>query len=54
MFSSKFTTPTLSFAAGLRSKLEQKKRSNVHQDSEAGLIDHETSNEQNSNKKEVS
>jgi hypothetical protein len=47
MFSSKFTTPTLSFAAALRGNSEQKKRPHLHQDSVAGLINHETSkNEQ--------
>jgi hypothetical protein len=46
MFSSKFTTPTLSFTAALQGNLEQKKRPH-HQDSVAALIDPETSkNEQ--------
>jgi hypothetical protein len=46
-FSSKFTTSTISFAVALRGNSEHKKRSNLHPDSVAGLIGHETSkNEQ--------
>jgi hypothetical protein len=46
-FCSKFTTSTISFAAALRGNSEHKKRSNLHQDSVAGLFCLETSkNEQ--------
>jgi hypothetical protein len=47
MFTSKFTTTSRSFAAALQGNSEQRKRPHLRQDSVAGLIDHESSeNEQ--------